>query len=80
MTANRIAAKVAPIAMLFFPAELVVCCVGVALALMVPLDELVTAAKVVCAGVVATPAFPIVGTPVTRAAAPLEVPTVVKTT
>jgi len=34
-TAKKSAAKLAPIAMLFLPAELVVCCVGVLLAWMV---------------------------------------------
>jgi len=81
MMANRTAAKVAPIVKLFLPAELVVCCVGVLVALIVLFDV----AKVVFAGVptvVATPAYVVAGagTPVTRAASPLDVPTVVKTT
>lgn len=41
-TANNTAAKLAPIAMLFLPAELVVCCVGVLLALIVPFAALPT--------------------------------------
>ncbi len=81
MKVKTTAAKMLPRAMVFLPAELVVCCVGVLLALLLPFAVLETA-NVVCEAVaVATPAFPVVGAPVTRTAPVVDVPVVVwKTT
>jgi len=82
MTANRTAAKILPKAMVFLPAELAICCVGVLLAWIVPFEVLVTA-NVVCAGigtVVAPAAITIDGAPVTRTAAVLDTPVVVAKT
>jgi hypothetical protein len=82
MAANTTAAKMLPKAMVFLPAALVVCCVGVLLALIVPFEVLVTA-NVVCAGtgtVVAPAAIEVEAAPVTRTAAVLDAPVVVAKT
>jgi len=74
MTAKKMEAKTAPKAMPFLPAALVVCCVGEAVALALLFDDPVRATVAPAAVPVATPAFPMVGAPVTRTAAPVELP------